>query len=119
MYGFDPRISASQIIYDPSGLVAAVVVYQNYLVNVIVVEVNQAGNQRTDVHFFIVAMNNHGNGLPEGIVDRQAHSRGSHRNRRLLRVYEDRSGKSLRRSEEHTSELQSHLNIVCRLLLEN
>src|SRR4029434_1246976 len=24
-----------------------------------------------------------------------------------------------RRSEEHTSELQSHLNIVCRLLLEN
>src|SRR5260370_13010525 len=25
---------------------------------------------------------------------------------------------NLRRSEEHTSELQSHLNIVCRLLLE-
>src|SRR5260370_8521107 len=25
---------------------------------------------------------------------------------------------SRRRSEEHTSELQSHLNIVCRLLLE-
>src|SRR5260370_19286275 len=24
-----------------------------------------------------------------------------------------------RRSEEHTSELQSHLNLVCRLLLEN
>src|SRR6185369_7607675 len=24
----------------------------------------------------------------------------------------------LRRSEEHTSELQSHLNVVCRLLLE-
>src|SRR5260370_11250625 len=24
----------------------------------------------------------------------------------------------IRRSEEHTSELQSHLNIVCRLLLE-
>src|SRR5260370_17320922 len=24
----------------------------------------------------------------------------------------------LRRSEEHTSELQSHLNLVCRLLLE-
>src|SRR5260370_28859785 len=24
----------------------------------------------------------------------------------------------LKRSEEHTSELQSHLNIVCRLLLE-
>src|SRR5467141_2458662 len=28
-----------------------------------------------------------------------------------------RSGTS-RRSEEHTSELQSHLNLVCRLLLE-
>src|SRR5260370_28541584 len=27
-------------------------------------------------------------------------------------------GKSLKRSEEHTSELQSHLNLVCRLLLE-
>src|SRR5260370_24689120 len=25
---------------------------------------------------------------------------------------------AIRRSEEHTSELQSHLNIVCRLLLE-
>src|SRR5260370_26015029 len=25
---------------------------------------------------------------------------------------------SFRRSEEHTSELQSHLNLVCRLLLE-
>src|SRR5260370_13599891 len=27
-------------------------------------------------------------------------------------------GKWLARSEEHTSELQSHLNLVCRLLLE-
>src|SRR4030066_2273097 len=27
-------------------------------------------------------------------------------------------GKECRRSEEHTSELQSHLNLVCRLLLE-
>src|SRR5260370_19458509 len=27
-------------------------------------------------------------------------------------------GKILARSEEHTSELQSHLNLVCRLLLE-
>src|SRR5260370_17826183 len=26
--------------------------------------------------------------------------------------------KGFRRSEEHTSELQSHLNLVCRLLLE-
>src|SRR5207237_286941 len=29
-----------------------------------------------------------------------------------------RSPASSRRSEEHTSELQSHLNLVCRLLLE-
>src|SRR5260370_21824517 len=27
-------------------------------------------------------------------------------------------GNALTRSEEHTSELQSHLNLVCRLLLE-
>src|SRR5260370_5527330 len=27
-------------------------------------------------------------------------------------------GNDCRRSEEHTSELQSHLNLVCRLLLE-
>src|SRR5260370_15730825 len=30
----------------------------------------------------------------------------------------DRSRRQLDRSEEHTSELQSHLNLVCRLLLE-
>src|SRR5260370_21076589 len=28
------------------------------------------------------------------------------------------SGRQVKRSEEHTSELQSHLNLVCRLLLE-
>src|SRR5260370_22881884 len=30
----------------------------------------------------------------------------------------DRPGEGGHRSEEHTSELQSHLNLVCRLLLE-
>src|SRR5260370_10560112 len=30
----------------------------------------------------------------------------------------DNSGSPALRSEEHTSELQSHLNLVCRLLLE-
>src|SRR5260370_17403096 len=30
----------------------------------------------------------------------------------------DLGGRRIIRSEEHTSELQSHLNIVCRLLLE-
>src|SRR5438477_8911353 len=29
-----------------------------------------------------------------------------------------RAGQSRARSEEHTSELQSHVNLVCRLLLE-
>src|SRR5690242_21053352 len=29
-----------------------------------------------------------------------------------------RNPRRLRRSEEHTSELQSHVNLVCRLLLE-
>src|SRR5690242_21001106 len=29
-----------------------------------------------------------------------------------------RPGDAMRRSEEHTSELQSHVNLVCRLLLE-
>src|SRR5207237_10224853 len=32
--------------------------------------------------------------------------------------YVSRGGEKLARSEEHTSELQSHLNLVCRLLLE-
>src|SRR5260370_23009443 len=33
-------------------------------------------------------------------------------------AHEDSARRSARRSEEHTSELQSHLNLVCRLLLE-
>src|SRR5438477_9764402 len=32
--------------------------------------------------------------------------------------YRDRNGAHEARSEEHTSELQSHVNLVCRLLLE-
>src|SRR6266480_6068595 len=40
---------------------------------------------------------------------RDQHPRHDHR-RRLLRAHA--------RSEEHTSELQSHVNLVCRLLLE-
>src|SRR5436190_5379054 len=41
-----------------------------------------------------------------------AHARGSGRSARLCRVYRGF------RSEEHTSELQSHSDLVCRLLLE-
>src|SRR5260370_32422139 len=36
----------------------------------------------------------------------------------LLSTRRVRRASPLRRSEEHTSELQSHLNLVCRLLLE-
>src|SRR5260370_11451236 len=40
--------------------------------------------------------------------------------RRANRAYDARGSDAPRasRSEEHTSELQSHLNLVCRLLLE-
>src|SRR5207237_2218496 len=36
----------------------------------------------------------------------------------LVRVLNDPAHGERERSEEHTSELQSHLNLVCRLLLE-
>src|SRR5207237_7991281 len=35
----------------------------------------------------------------------------------LLRRWARRHSRGIPRSEEHTSELQSHLNLVCRLLL--
>src|SRR5690242_21870962 len=35
-----------------------------------------------------------------------------------IREVRIRAGDVARRSEEHTSELQSHVNLVCRLLLE-
>src|SRR5260370_39409917 len=37
---------------------------------------------------------------------------------RTLLARAKRAGRPKLRSEEHTSELQSHLNLVCRLLLE-
>src|SRR5260370_23110202 len=43
-------------------------------------------------------------------VERQFNSAGY--------LLSDHRGIELSRSEEHTSELQSHLNLVCRLLLE-
>src|SRR4029077_2339324 len=39
--------------------------------------------------------------------------------RRQHPVHARGAGRPDHRSEEHTSELQSHLNLVCRLLLEN
>src|SRR5436309_9721743 len=38
--------------------------------------------------------------------------------RKVLRPLHARSGSGMKRSEEHTSELQSRENLVCRLLLE-
>src|SRR5260370_15407383 len=44
---------------------------------------------------------------------------GLRRNHQLFRIRVERLRDNLfARSEEHTSELQSHLNLVCRLLLE-
>src|SRR4029434_11308354 len=37
---------------------------------------------------------------------------------RHIHTYTGRNMNTYARSEEHTSELQSHLNLVCRLLLE-
>src|SRR5260370_9445766 len=45
------------------------------------------------------------------VLRRDADPRITHREARLILL-------CLNRSEEHTSELQSHLNLVCRLLLE-
>src|SRR5690242_20948524 len=36
----------------------------------------------------------------------------------ILMPHPERVTRSAQRSEEHTSELQSHVNLVCRLLLE-
>src|SRR5256885_12499715 len=48
-----------------------------------------------------------------------ARARPAHERPELLRVLEDHeSGRKILRSEEHTSELQSPCNLVCRLLLE-
>src|SRR5207237_9422299 len=49
---------------------------------------------------------------------RRSMRRTSARSRSRRRAVAWRSQRSWLRSEEHTSELQSHLNLVCRLLLE-
>src|SRR5260370_29903712 len=48
---------------------------------------------------------------------RRGRWRGGHAPHRCQRLALHRAARP-RRSEEHTSELQSHLNLVCRLLLE-
>src|SRR5260370_3582754 len=57
--------------------------------------------------------------LTSGVVDelrRDEHRRGE--GHVLLLALVGRVLRRTSRSEEHTSELQSHLNLVCRLLLE-
>src|SRR3712207_8018336 len=65
--------------------------------------------------------------VPDGVrVERRLGLCGSHRGppevwserRGPSNVATPRTGKSTRRSEEHTSELQSRQYLVCRLLLE-
>src|SRR5687768_17918173 len=55
--------------------------------------------------------------LPDGRDDSPARRRGSGRARTGSRGRRDKRGPAVR-SEEHTSELQSRLHLVCRLLLE-
>src|SRR5438477_5596135 len=52
--------------------------------------------------------------LFRSLVERQSDRLGISSGRRCGRAL----GQSKPRSEEHTSELQSHVNLVCRLLLE-
>src|SRR2546422_5053267 len=55
--------------------------------------------------------------IEELLVFRTAR-RGTARNVPVPSFSQNRSGSSKSRSEEHTSELQSRLHLVCRLLLE-
>src|SRR5437870_3459836 len=58
--------------------------------------------------------------LPEsGIIKmhREILQHQAKRRRRILKIVDKECGNSLKRSEEHTSELQSRGHLVCRLLL--
>src|SRR5260370_25540120 len=68
-------------------------------------------------------------GVPDNVFDKDRVIEGLHRDVPLVPAFQkriNRGGRRLfgdcyeffNRSEEHTSELQSHLNLVCRLLLE-
>src|SRR5207237_9330426 len=56
--------------------------------------------------------------LPIWISNTPVSAPPSSRTGRTVRLSTSRLKGISRRSEEHTSELQSHLNLVCRLLLE-
>src|SRR5207237_4575009 len=71
----------------------------------LVVPLNEVANQRQEARHRLI------------LVDEAVHI--PHGFRWLPRVQDDRHiALDFLRSEEHTSELQSHLNLVCRLLLE-
>src|SRR5438477_3695085 len=53
-----------------------------------------------------------------GDLRRAARPRNRGHDARLLGAHRRRVSADWQRSEEHTSELQSHVNLVCRLLLE-
>src|SRR5260370_6370016 len=69
---------------------------------------------RSQVHDLQAIAGDHAAGLRNGHVEAVLHA-GAFRDHRAL--HRPR-GVDAERSEEHTSELQSHLNLVCRLLLE-
>src|SRR5690242_21298534 len=52
------------------------------------------------------------------ILDEAVAADGNHHAAARLELRDERGWNRRRRSEEHTSELQSHVNLVCRLLLE-
>src|SRR5260370_23494734 len=56
--------------------------------------------------------------LAQAILPEQRFDEGWARSRCRSRGRRFRQRERAHRSEEHTSELQSHLNLVCRLLLE-
>src|SRR5207302_8635558 len=63
----------------------------------------------------------HAGDLPQRELHRGRRARGRRRDpraRRIARAADARRPRRVRRSEEHTSELQSRENLVCRLLLE-
>src|SRR5260370_1918810 len=56
--------------------------------------------------------------LPCGVYDPAQARIEAESVKAICEKYHQNTDAEFRRSEEHTSELQSHLNLVCRLLLE-
>src|SRR5690242_20840997 len=67
------------------------------------------------------SVHDHGGGRAARREDERRHPRPGRKVRGMDPLHEGRDAPlriQLLRSEEHTSELQSHVNLVCRLLLE-